>query len=134
MKREGERDGEKLRTSEGVVGHTEEGEAVGSEYVEYVTVLGETEPRIGLRRQLLQYPPRHGAGVPRHGAELRQHRRPPRHHRVQNCHSPRDFRIWLSLSILSSIGEGWTWRDRCEFWGFSMYTATQGFRERERER
>ena len=51
-----------------------------------VRVLRETESRIGLRRQLLQDPPRHRARIPRDRAELRQHHRPSSHHSVQYSH------------------------------------------------
>ena len=59
-------------TSEGVVGHTEKGKPIGSEDMEDVTVLGETESFVGsFRRQFLEDPPHHGARVPRDGAEFR---------------------------------------------------------------
>ena len=59
-------------TSEGVVGHTEKGKPIGSEDMEDVTILGETESLVGgFRRKLLEDPPHHGACVSRDGAEFR---------------------------------------------------------------
>lgn len=84
----------RIRTAEGVVGHAEEGEAIGSKYVEDVGVLREAEPGVGLRRQLLQDPPCHRPRVPRHRAELCQHHRSPSHHRIQYRH--------LSLRVRNS--------------------------------
>ena len=52
-------------TSEGVVGHTEEGDAGGvrPEDVEDVPVLRKAQPGLGVGRQLLEDPAGHGAGV-----------------------------------------------------------------------
>lgn len=83
-------------TAEGVVGHTEEGEAIGSEYVKYVAILRETHPGVGLRRQFLNNPSGNRPCVPRHGAEFRQYHRSSRHQRVEYRH------IWL-FKLLSLL-------------------------------
>lgn len=86
----------KTRTAKGVVGHTEEGEAIGSEYMKYVAILRETHPGVGLRRQFLQNPSGNRPRVPRHGAKFRQHHRTSRHHRVKYRH----IRLFKLLSLL----------------------------------
>lgn len=69
-------------TSEGVVGHTEVGEAIGSEYVKDVAILREAKAGVGLLRKLLDYTAGDGACVAGDGAELRQHHRAPGHQSV----------------------------------------------------
>jgi len=82
------RKGGRVVTSEGVVGHTEEGDAggVGSEDVEDVPVLREAQPGLGVGRQLLEDPAGHGADVARDGGELGQHHRAARHQGVHDRH------------------------------------------------
>jgi len=108
----------RIRTAEGVVGHAEEGKAIGSKYVEDVGVLREAEPGVGLRRQLLQDPPSHRPRVPRHRAEHRQHHR-SLPHTVSPSLSPnpkfRDRSRSLSLigsSSLSCVSNEHIWRYR----------------------
>lgn len=70
------------RTPKGFVSHAEEGDPISPEDVKYVAILGEAEPGIGFRRQILEDPAGDGADVAGDGGKLRQHQRFPRHHRV----------------------------------------------------
>lgn len=79
-------------SSEGVVGHAEEGEPIGggggrgAEDVEDVAVLREAEARLGVGRKLLEDAAGDGAGVPGDGRELGENHGATRHHRVNDCH------------------------------------------------
>lgn len=97
-------------TSEGVVGHAEEGEAVGggAEDVEDVAVLREAEARLGLGGELLEDAAGDGAGVARDGGELGQHDRAPRHERVHDRHPPPRSR---GAGVGIEIGTG-VWKRR----------------------
>ena len=54
--------------------------------MEYVAILRETDPGIGLGRQLLKNPASDGASVAGDGAELRKHHGPSGHQRIENRH------------------------------------------------
>lgn len=92
-------------TSEGVVGHAEEGDAGvgGAEDMEDVSVLREAEARLRIRRKLLQDAAGHGAGVARDGGELGQHHRAARHQRVDDRHGLNWRRGPLPESELAEI-------------------------------
>ena len=90
-----------MHTSEGVVGHAEEGDAgLVAEDVEDVAVLREAEAGVGVGRQLLEDAAGDGAGVARDGGELGQHDGAARHQRVHDRHGDGDRRdlirwIWI---------------------------------------
>jgi hypothetical protein len=96
-------------TSEGVVGHAEEGDAGigGAEDVEDVAILCEAEARLCIRRQLLEDAAGHGTGVARHGGELSQHHSAARHQRVHDRHG-----LNWSGKVRSDLALGWV-----EAWG-----------------
>lgn len=77
---------ERNSPSEGVVGHTDVGDAIRSEYVEDVAILREAEPGVGLRRKLLKNAAGDGAGVAGDGAELRQDDGASGHQSVEDRH------------------------------------------------
>lgn len=86
-------------TSGGIVGHTENGEAVGALDVEDVPILRVGHVHVVVPRYLLEDLPGDRAGVRRRGAELRQHHRSPSHQSIQNRHL-------LSLSLSPDEGYG----------------------------
>ena len=74
------------RTAGGVVGHAENGEAIGALDVEDVTVLRVGDVGVVVSWDLVEYLLRYGAGVGGGGAELRQHHRSTRHQSIQYPH------------------------------------------------
>lgn len=91
----------RILTAESVVGHAQKSEAIQPEYVEDVSILGEANPRIGLRRKLLQNPASYRPCVPGDGAELGQHHGAPSNNRVEYRHL-RPVPLGLGLGALST--------------------------------
>lgn len=77
---------ERERTAGGFVGHTEDGEAVGTADMEDVAVLRVGDVGVVVSGNLLEDLPGDGACVRRRRRELRQHHRSPCHQREQNRH------------------------------------------------
>lgn len=92
------------RTGGGLVGHTEDGEAIGALDVEDVAILRVGDVGVAVAGNFLEDLSGDCARVRRRGAELRQHHRSPCYQRVQYRHlpthqpPPRSAQIPLSLS------------------------------------
>lgn len=59
-------------TPEGIIGHAEEGDAIRSENVEDVSILGKAEPGIGIRWKPLEDTAGDSADVTGGGGKLRE--------------------------------------------------------------